>query len=411
MRSVVAPRPGAAVAIVRERLVRSVFQPLVELETGRVVGYEALARGPAGTRLESPAALFAAAADGGWLAELDWRCRASAVEAAAAAGLAAPFSLFVNVEPETVGSECPDDLQPLLTQATSFPVVLEITERALLERPRELLRAVANAREQGSGIAIDDVGADPRSLALMPFLEPDVIKLDLQLIQGRPTREVALTVNAVRAEAERTGAAILAEGIETHAHEEIALSIGATIGQGYLYGRPGALIPTLRVGKPLRLRPNGGSTEITPFQLMSERCDVRRSAKPFLIEVSKQLEAEALALGETAVVLAAFQHERYLTAKTRVRYGSLAENLAFIGVLGNGITAEPLSHVRGADLAPDDPLIDEWNIAVVAPHFAACLTARDLGDLGPEDERRFDYALTFRRELAVAAATAMLNHF
>ena len=92
-------------------------------------------------------------------------------------------------------------------------------------------------------MALDDVGAEPASLAVMPFVRPDVIKLDLRLVQGRTTAEVARIVNAVRAQAELTGARILAEGIETRRHAEIARTLGATIAQGYLYGRPGVLPP------------------------------------------------------------------------------------------------------------------------------------------------------------------------
>ena len=125
-------------------------------------------------------------------------------------------------------------------------VVMEVTERAVARDPAGLLGAVAWARAVGWGVALDDVGAEPASLAVMPFVRPDVIKLDLRLIQGRTTAEVARIVNAVRAQAEQTGAHILAEGIETRRHAEIARTMGATIGQGYLYGRPGRLPTGIR---------------------------------------------------------------------------------------------------------------------------------------------------------------------
>jgi len=393
--------------------VRSLYQPLVELGGRQVVGFEALARGPRGSALELPGALFAAARNGGWLAELDWHCRAAAINGALAAGLTRPFSLFVNVEPETLGSVCPPELEARFADVAGLQIVLEVTERALLDSPRELLHAVAAAREMGLGIAIDDVGADPRSLALMPFLQPDVIKLDLRLIQERPTREIAGIVCAVRAEAERTGATILAEGIETDAHEETALAIGATVGQGYFYGRPGALqVPRPGVDHALKLLARGSPPRHrTPFELIGGVCDVGRSKKPLLIEVSKQLEAEARALGETAIVVAAFQDNPYFTQRTQVRYRELVKAAGFVGVLGAGMQSEPVKGVRGAALSAEDPLRGEWNIAVIAPHYAVCLAARDLGDRGPDAHRRFDYVVTFKRELAVAAAASMLQRF
>ena len=90
--------------------------------------------------------------------------------------------------------------------------------------------------------SLDDVGIDERSLALMPFLAPDVIKLDMSLIQERrPTPASARVLNSVAAEAERTGAVLLAEGIDTEAHLARARAVGATLGQGWYFGRPGAL--------------------------------------------------------------------------------------------------------------------------------------------------------------------------
>ena len=132
-----------------------------------------------------------------------------------------------------------DHLRELWERAPSeLDVVVEITERALTDRPAELLHAVQASATRGWGIALDDVGADARSLALMPLLRPDVIKLDLRLVQDQPTSEVAEIVNAVNAERERTGAVVLAEGIETEEHLETARALGATLGQGWLFGRP-----------------------------------------------------------------------------------------------------------------------------------------------------------------------------
>ena len=77
--------------------------------------------------------------------------------------------------------------------------------------------------------------------------------------------------------------------------------------------------------------------------------------------------------------------------------------------LATGVGQEPLPGVRGADLAPNDPLCGEWNVIVVGPHFAGALVARDLGDDGPDATRRFDYALTYDRDLALAAARALMH--
>jgi EAL domain-containing protein (putative c-di-GMP-specific phosphodiesterase class I) len=101
---------GSVLDVLAADAVSAVFQPLTDLHTRRLVGYEALARGPAGTRWESPAALFTAAAAAGRVPELDWACRATAFQGATAADLPDDVPLFVNVEPVSVGTPCPPHL-------------------------------------------------------------------------------------------------------------------------------------------------------------------------------------------------------------------------------------------------------------------------------------------------------------
>jgi hypothetical protein len=76
--------------VLDERALQPVFQPLIDLENRRVLGYEALARGPMGSALESPAALFGAAYRAGRVAELDWACRAAPSPRPSAVGWARP---------------------------------------------------------------------------------------------------------------------------------------------------------------------------------------------------------------------------------------------------------------------------------------------------------------------------------
>ena len=158
------------------------------------------------------------------------------------AGLGRTSSLFLNCEPVAIGTPCPAEHVALWERAQrELDLVLEITERAVTARPAELVRVLGGARSAGHGIALDDVGADVRSLALLALVEPDVIKLDLRLVQDRPSTDQAAIVSAVAAEHERTGAQILAEGIESEEHLTIARSLGATLVQGWHFDRPGPL--------------------------------------------------------------------------------------------------------------------------------------------------------------------------
>ena len=363
--------------IIRDGAVRAVYQPIVSLATGEVVGYEALARGPEGP-LASPLDLFAAARDAGLVTELDWECRAAAIRGALAAGLPSTIALFVNVEPSLVVSSPPAAMIDLLEEARGrLRLVFEITERALTQRPAELLQRVRRLRALGGAIAVDDVGADPRSLALMPFLEPEVVKLDMRLIHEPPSAEVARVMHAVSAEAERSGARVVAEGIENDAHAHRALALGADLGQGWHFGRPGPLPVTFTaapLSSPVRLssEPLRG---VTPFGVVAAARELRVVSKHLLLDISRQIEARAAQEGAEAVLVATFQEARHFTPASAITYAGLARSAAFVGALGHGLGSQPILGVRGGDLAADDPLRAEWNVAVVGPHFAAAFVA------------------------------------
>ena len=388
--------------------VRCEYQPIVELAHGKVQAYEALARGPAGSPIERPDRLFAAARERNLLAELDWRCRAVAVVGALEAGLRPPAALFVNVEPETIAAVRPTELAALFERASvELRVVLEITERALTHDPATLFAAVASARHAGFGIALDDVGADPASLALMPFLEPDVIKLDLRLVQQRTSAEIAEIVNAVAAQSERTGAVVLAEGIETDEHRLRAISMGATLGQGWLFGRPGS-IGAVEVVEELPLLTFDHDTHRTPFDVVEPYGRMRLASKGLLLPMSVHLERQALRAAEPPVLLAAFQDAVHFTPATAERYRDLASHCSFVAAFASDLGPSPVEGVRGESLDPADPLRGEWVVTVVGPHFAGALVARDLGDETDDLDRRFECVVTHDRGVVVTVARALM---
>lgn len=394
--------------------VRPVFQPVVDLDSGLVVGYEALARGAGPYAGLNPGEMFARARAEDVEGALDWQCRAAALAVAAAHPLPPETALFVNAEPRHLAGRCPEHLASVLDGAAHRRrLVVEITERDLVRDPAGLLRAVAGLRDEGWGVALDDVGAAPESLALMPFVEPDLIKLDLRLVQGRTSEEVAAVSTAVVAQAERTGAVVLAEGIETEQHRARAVALGATLGQGYLFGRPGDLPPAPMAPPsscvPSLARP-GRATPLSPFSLVARHPGVRVAPKSLLLPMSRYLEQHAHWGAERPVLLAAFERAEFFTRRTAARYTDLVPRCAFVGALGVGMPEEPVPGVRGATLAADDPLRGEWVVAVVGPHFAGALVAQDLGDAGDlrDGDRRFAFLTTYDRDLVVAVARSLL---
>ena len=384
------------------------YQPVVDLASGAVVGHEALARDTLSGTPAPPAGLFERAGAQGRLAELDWACRLAALQGAHL--LPAHSALFVNTDPAVAGTPAPPAYREAEAGAGPAVVrVLEVTERALAHRPGPLLQMVDAARRAGWRIALDDVGVQAASLSLMPFLRPDVIKLDLRLVQGRTTVQAAEVVSAVAVQAAQTGAVVLAEGIETPAHADLARSMGASLGQGYLLGRP-APLPSAGVSAAYAWPSTGAAQQAgTPWQQLSRRTPVRRATKPLLLAVSRWLERQAVALGEPAVLLATFERARYLTPATVRRYADLARGATLVGVYGQQMPARPAHGLRGVDLDPSDPLCAEWDVLVLGPHFAGALLSHDLGDLGPESERRFDYSVTYDRDQVLAMAEPLLR--
>jgi len=294
----VSARDDELTRVLRAPGLRPLFQPVVDLDTGAPVAFEALVRGPAGSPLATPHDLFSAAAAAGRLAELDRACRRAALEAAA--GLSAPWTLFVNHQPEA-------DLGAVSALHLPGPrgaaVVVDLPAHALTTRPAVLLRLVERLRAAGAGIALDDVGVDPAVLPLLPLLRPDVVKLDLRLLAGQPEWAVAAVVAAVGAQTERDGTAVLAEGVETEEDLRLALALGATLGQGWWFGRPGELGPQLAGA----VAPRRGIAVVarTPllgpepaFALLARRCRVRAADAAQLASLTRQVELHAAHTGQ-----------------------------------------------------------------------------------------------------------------
>jgi EAL domain-containing protein (putative c-di-GMP-specific phosphodiesterase class I)/DICT domain-containing protein len=395
------------------RQVSAVFQPVVDLASSQVMGFEALARGPINSPFAMPTAMFEYAYHAGRAFELDWICRAAAFRAALNASLPPDFTLFVNAEPAALRTECPPDvLETIRTGTRKLNIVVELTERYLAHDPAAVLDAVAAARAEGLGIAIDDIGAEPASLAMMPLVRPDVIKLDLSLIQGSPDIAVARTINGVLAEVERTGAIILAEGVETAEHADMALAMGATMAQGWRYGRPRLLAdhwPRKR-SPALQLLPTEVTSRATPYEVVTKERPARIAAKQLLMSLSRHLEYRASDPSEPGVLVACFQEARRFSRLTRLRYARVAKTAVMVAALGRDMPWEPAPHVRGTPLDPDDPLADEWVVIVVSAHFAAALVARHppTGTAEPDDSV-YEFAITYDRDLVIAAAQSLVQ--
>jgi DICT domain-containing protein len=231
----------------------------------------------------------------------------------------------------------------------------------------------------------------------------------MMFLHERMTRERARVVHAVVAEAERSGAKVLAEGIENAEQLSIAQALGATLGQGWNFGRPGDLRPAPETDGVGRTSIAVDTALDTPFEYVSERRKLRIGTKSQLLQMSLALEESAANQGTSAVLLATFQEAAYFPRSTQARYTSLAEQVAFVGALARDLDDEPAKGVRGSGLDETDSLRGEWDVVVLGPHFAGAFVARDLGDRGPDAARSFEYAITYDRDIVVSAATRLIR--
>lgn len=405
--------PGARAAladVLRRRAVEPVYQPVVDLDREVVVGYEALARGADGCGLAGADALFAAARSSGRLVELDWLCREQAVDGARRAGLRHPLSLFVNAEPETLLAS--DGDAERWAQFADVRCYCELTERALGRHPAALLHAVEQVRAQDWGIALDDVGAEPQSLALLPLVRPDVIKLDLRLVQAAPGQSGDLPLGQVLhsalAQAADTGAVVVAEGIETERHLDLARAYGAQYGQGYLLGRPGPLPAPLTsppVAVPLLDGMLARAVAPAPFALLASRMTTRSVQREAALELTCQLLSRAVSISPEPVVLLCCSDDSLLPAHVEDLLRALPRS-PLIGAVGTSGLRRPLP-VTTTRLEAADPAVDDFDVVVVSDHYAAALVSRP--GLAQPPGGALDLVLTFDRELVCQAAHALLR--
>ena len=220
---------------------KTVFQPIFDLRSGRARGFEALSRPMPGSGFADATDLFTAAEAFGRTVELDLASLTTAI--AAFASLALPGSLTLNISPRTLESDqfSVHGLVKLLQRHGVDParVVLELTERESVEDMDRLIRAVESCRAAGMRVAADDVGAGNAGLRLLSQIRFDIVKIDLSLIHGGAVRATSHeVVQTLKDLADRWGALAIAEGLETAEQLEFVRALGIRAGQGYLLGMP-----------------------------------------------------------------------------------------------------------------------------------------------------------------------------
>lgn len=244
---------GAVTAIrdvIRARNLTPVYQPIVDLRDGRVLGFEGLIRPGPSAPFSNPGQLFAAAAAAGRTVELDLAC--FEVVAAGSADIDVNQVVTINLSPQTL--EAQDFgaawLLEILARYRLSPgrVIVELTEREAITDLERLRHNAAALQHAGVRLAADDVGAGNAGLRLLSQVRFDIVKIDLSLVQEGTQHDSSRNVlRSLTDLAARQGAVAIAEGLETAEQLRSLRELGITTGQGYLLGRPGRNLGLVRI--------------------------------------------------------------------------------------------------------------------------------------------------------------------
>jgi diguanylate cyclase (GGDEF)-like protein len=220
--------------------ITTMFQPIVSLDDGEVMGYEALARPDGFAAMDSVEPVFEAARTGGRIRDLDWLCRRCAVDEATRLPAGKPLFLNISAAALLDPVHSVDQLLLLLTKAGRAPttVVLEITEHERIRDYNVLARVLAAYRAEGIRFALDDVGEGHSTLELLAASSSEFLKLGRSLTMTSTKIGSRAAMDATMAFAPASGAVVIAEGVENEFVADLMKAGGIKLGQGFGLGKP-----------------------------------------------------------------------------------------------------------------------------------------------------------------------------
>lgn len=224
--------------VLRGRKISTVYQPIVDLKTRQIMGYEALTRGVPDSPFQDPTLMFHTAREIGQVRQLDRLCLDMALKNGQT--LPPDRKLNVNLNHETLIDQ--KSIKHIFTERGELgfkDLVVEITEESILGSFEKMRNTLLSIKEQGASVAIDDIGGGAVSLRDVAILRPEYIKFDRSLIRqiDKNTTKQRIVLSMLLF-ANGIGAITTAEGIETKEEYETMLSCGVQLGQGYFFARP-----------------------------------------------------------------------------------------------------------------------------------------------------------------------------
>ncbi|MFT5758433.1 MAG: EAL domain-containing protein (putative c-di-GMP-specific phosphodiesterase class I) [Alteromonadaceae bacterium] len=227
--------------IIENKNISTVFQPIFNVKDKTVLGYEALTRGPVNSEFHSPDKLFSYATEYGLLSELEILCRDNAIRQFASLKLQG--MLFLNISPRVLlDKNHPRGETIKFVEKAGLncqQIVIELSEKYPYPNNKTLSHALAQYREYGFNVAIDDLGAGYSGLKLWSELRPDIVKIDRYFVEGCDQdsfkRKFLIAIFDL---AKSANAKVIVEGIETKNEYMLLKKLGMDYAQGFYLAMP-----------------------------------------------------------------------------------------------------------------------------------------------------------------------------
>lgn len=227
--------------IIETENINSVFQPIISLKNGSVIGYEALSRGPENSSMKSPEVLLNIAKEYDKLWEIEELFRSKSLETISKKNI--ETKIFLNINPSIMDSikfRNSFTKEYLKKYCLGYEnIIFEITEKEKVEDRRSFRSAIEDRKSENYEIAIDDFGAGYSGFGRICDIRPDYIKIDIDIIRevDKDDTKKAL-IKSIYEFSKLSGCKLIGEGIETEAEMKTLIEIGVQYGQGYFIQKP-----------------------------------------------------------------------------------------------------------------------------------------------------------------------------
>ncbi len=308
------------------------FQPIVSLTKKKIIGYEALIRGPSNSSLHSAFSLFDAAQRFNLTTRLEFICRELIIKRYVKLGLTE--KLFINVSPAALLE--PDfkhsmTLKLLDKFAVNFQsIVIELTEHQPTDNYELLCEAVSYYRKLGFEIALDDLGAGYSGLRLWAELLPEYVKIDNHFIQGIDEDPIKLNfVSSIQNIASSLDCHVIAEGVETEAEFKTIAKLGITHAQGYYFSKPN-ITPLDTINDTLFVHNTAENEAFDSFNTTKAVSHIAKRIVPIssetpisevMVRFQRNSELSILPLVDNHVPVGIIYRDQFLTKLFASRYG------------------------------------------------------------------------------------------